>query len=148
MLAAPHVNVGDTGHINLPGLEPRGAIYADLNTAIGEVRVVGLHLGLLRYYRLLQVAAIMRRLRQLSPLATVLAGDFNEWGGGKDLDATSKGVTFIKTPASFPAPSPVARLDRFAISAELLPLDMGTHTTQPARIASDHLPVWVDLRRA
>lgn len=147
MLAAPEIEVCETGHINLPGLEPRGAIYADLITPIGEIRVVGLHLGLLRHYRLLQVAAIMRRLRQLSSSSTVLAGDFNEWGSGRDLDAAAKGVTFIQSPPSFPTLSPVARLDRFALSSDLSHLATGTHRAQPARIASDHLPVWVDLVR-
>lgn len=147
MLAAPTIEVGETGHINLPGLEPRGAIYADLSTSIGEIRVVGLHLGLLRHYRLLQVAAIMRSLRQLTPRSTVLAGDFNEWGSGRDLDAAAKGVTFIQSPPSFPSPSPVARLDRFALCPELKHVGTGTNRAQPARIASDHLPVWVDLVR-
>lgn len=147
MLASPDVKVCDTGHINLPGLEPRGAIYADLSTPIGDIRVVGLHLGLLRYYRLLQVAAIMRRLRQLSSVSTVLAGDFNEWGTGRDLDNAAQGVQFIKSPPSFPTLSPVARLDRFALSPDLSHLDTGTHRAQPSRIASDHLPVWVDLVR-
>jgi len=148
MLASPQIDVRDTGHIDLPGLEPRGAIYADLNTPIGEVRVVGLHLGLLRHYRLLQVAAIMRRLRQLTPMGTVLAGDFNEWGSGRDLDNAAQGVAFIRSPPSFPAPSPVARLDRFALSSGLSHLATGTHRAQPARTASDHLPVWLDLIRA
>ncbi|UZD90094.1 endonuclease/exonuclease/phosphatase family protein [Cognatishimia activa] len=148
MLASPDVEVCDTGHINLPGLEPRGAIYADLQTPIGEIRIVGLHLGLLRHYRLLQIAAIVRHLRQLPYMSTVFAGDFNEWGTGRDLDATAKGVSFIQSPPSFPALSPVARLDRFALSSELSHLDTDIHSAQPARIASDHLPVWADIIRS
>ena len=45
MLARPGVALRETSHIDLPGLEPRGAIRADLETAIGPIRIVGLHLG-------------------------------------------------------------------------------------------------------
>lgn len=147
MLVSTSVSVLEIGHIDLPGLEPRGAIFADVKTAIGEVRVVGLHLGLLRYFRLLQVAAILRYLQKLSPTSTILAGDFNEWGSGKDLDAIAKGVTFIKSPASFPSLRPIARLDRFALPPDLTALGTDVHSAQPARIASDHLPVWVEVAR-
>ena len=43
----------------LPGLEPRGALVADLDLAVGPVRVVAAHLGLLRHSRLLQVEALL-----------------------------------------------------------------------------------------
>lgn len=145
MLIRPGVSVLGTSHINLPGLEPRGAICADLETAIGPLRVVGLHLGLIRRHRLLQVAAIMRTLRRQQSCPTVLAGDFNDWGRGAALDATAQDVDFVTTPPSFPAPRPVATLDRIALSPGLTAVAKGVHTARPARIASDHLPVWVDI---
>lgn len=146
MLLRGGSEVIETQHIELPGLEPRGAIRADLATDIGRLRVVGLHLGLVRRYRLLQVAAIIRALRRLSPCPTVLAGDFNDWGSGAALDATAQGVDFVATRPSFPTFRPVARLDRLAISPDLVALDAGVHVKRPARVASDHLPVWADLR--
>ncbi|HSG54659.1 MAG TPA: endonuclease/exonuclease/phosphatase family protein [Paracoccaceae bacterium] len=148
MLIRPSVTIHKTGHIELPGLEPRGAIRADLVTAIGPVRVVGLHLGLVKRYRLLQLAAIYRALRDLPPMPTVWAGDFNDWGSGMALDTQAQGVVFLPGPPSFPAPRPVARLDRFAISPELAARATGTYSARPARIASDHLPVWADLTAA
>lgn len=148
MLLGPSVRIRQTAHVTLPGLEPRGAIRVDLDTGIGPLRVVGLHLGLVRRYRLLQVAAIMRHLRTLPPMPTVLAGDFNEWGTGRDLDVQSHGLRLITPPPSFPSPRPVAALDRFALSGDLDMQDCGTYAKRPAPIASDHLPVWVDLMRA
>ncbi|MFD1158113.1 endonuclease/exonuclease/phosphatase family protein [Roseovarius aestuarii] len=145
MLVRPEVAVGATSHLSLPGLEPRGAICADIETAIGPLRLVGLHLGLIRRYRLMQVAAIMRALRRQHSSPTVLAGDFNDWGRGAALDATARGVHFVPTAPSFPAPRPVVTLDRFAISPDLTALASGVHATRPARIASDHLPVWVEV---
>ena len=147
MLLRPGLRVIETQHIELPGLEPRGAVRADLDTDLGPLRLVGLHLGLVRRYRLLQVAAIMRALARLAPCPTVLAGDFNDWRGGAALDAAAKGVGFVTTGPSFPAPRPVARLDRLALSPDLEALATGVHRARPARVASDHLPVWADVAR-
>ena len=145
MLARPGLTLRDSGHIDLPGLEPRGAVRADLDTELGPVRVIGLHLGLVRRYRLLQLAAILRALARLPPLPTVLAGDFNEWGSPAALDAATQGLHFVRTPASFPAPRPVARLDRIALSPDWQVSGTGALMARPAPIASDHLPVWADL---
>ena len=148
MLIGPRVTVRATHHFDLPGLEPRGAIRVDLDTALGPLRVLGVHLGLVKRYRLLQLAAIMRALRTLPRIPTVVAGDFNDWGAGWDLDAQVPGLRFVAPSPSFPSPRPVAALDRFLISDDLHALDSGVHVARPARIASDHLPVWVDLARA
>lgn len=147
MLLAPDVRVRATGHLELPGLEPRGAIRVELQTGLGALRVIGVHLGLVKRYRLLQLAAIMRALRTLPHMPTVVAGDFNDWGAGRDLDAQVPGLRFVAPAPSFPSPRPVAALDRFLISDDLRAQDNGVHITRPARIASDHLPVWVDLVR-
>ena len=87
----------------------------------------------------------MRRLNRLPQMATVIAGDFNEWGSMAALDATAKGVHFAYTPPSYPAPRPVARLDRIAHCDRLDVVKSGHYTANPAHIASDHLPVWADL---
>ena len=145
--ALPHDMI-ETSHLELPGLEPRGAVRADLSTAIGPLRVVGLHLGLVRRHRHLQLAAIMRALRELPPCPTLLAGDFNEWGSVAGLDATAHGLDFLRGAPSFPALRPVARLDRFALGPGLQALKTGSYSARPARMASDHLPIWVDLSPA
>ena len=51
--------VRDIRQIRLPGLEPRGALVADLDLSVGPVRVVAAHLGLLRHSRLLQVETLL-----------------------------------------------------------------------------------------
>lgn len=145
MLARTVVTVRKTKHLELPGLEPRGAVCADLETSIGSLRVVGLHLGLVRRYRQLQVAAILRAVSDLPEMPLLISGDFNEWGDPKGLGLTSRGLQFAATKPSFPALRPVARLDRFALSPELRILRTGVHSAQPAHVASDHLPVWADV---
>ncbi len=145
MLVRPDVDVTGTAHIDLPGLEPRGAILSELETEIGPLRIVGLHLGLVRRYRQLQVSAILRRLDRLDRCPTVLAGDFNEWRRGANLGLRSHDLSFVTAPPSFPAPRPVARLDRIATSPGLRAVAGSAYTANPAHIASDHLPVWADI---
>lgn len=146
MLLRDGVGIEKTRHVELPGLEPRGAICADLDTPIGPLRVVGAHLGLIRRYRLMQLQAISRFLAQLAPRPTVLAGDFNEWGSARALDHAVQGLHILPERASFPSPRPVAALDRFALSHDLEASNHGAFNGRPARVASDHLPVWADLR--
>lgn len=145
MLARPGLTLIDTDHFDLPGLEPRGAIRADLSTQLGPLRVIGVHLGLIRRWRLMQLSAITRHLNRLPPMPTIIAGDFNEWGDGRALDHAIPHVRLISPRASFPSPRPVAALDRFALSPDLHSLAHGTHRIRPARIASDHLPIWADI---
>ncbi|WP_371224020.1 endonuclease/exonuclease/phosphatase family protein [Roseovarius sp. 2305UL8-3] len=145
MLARGSMTPIQTAHLELPGLEPRGAIRADLNTPIGPLRVIGLHLGLVRRYRQLQLSTIMRALRDLPARPTILAGDFNEWRAMAGLESAAHGLTFLRGAPSFPAPRPVARLDRFAFGPGLEAMETGIYAAQPARIASDHLPVWLDI---
>ncbi|MDV4145704.1 endonuclease/exonuclease/phosphatase family protein [Shimia sp. FJ5] len=146
MLVRGGVEVVDTAHIDLPGLEPRGAILADLKTPIGPLRIVGSHLGLLRRYRLMQLGAISRALRTRGAWPTVLAGDLNEWGATSALDAALPQLKFLEPAAhSFPAPRPIAALDRFALSPELTAVGHGAYRKRPAAMASDHLPVWADI---
>jgi endonuclease/exonuclease/phosphatase family metal-dependent hydrolase len=141
------VRIMRTRHIPLPGLEPRGAVAVEADGPIGPVRLLGLHLGLVTRWRLLQIAAVERALGTLEPMPTVWAGDFNDWSRG---DRIARAMPAMPLPAlpSFPAPRPVASLDRIAISGELACLDHGVHTARPAASASDHLPIWADLARA
>ncbi|SFM23858.1 endonuclease/exonuclease/phosphatase family protein [Shimia aestuarii] len=148
MLVRNGATIIETDALDLPGLEPRGAIRADLDTSIGPLRVIGVHLGLLRRYRLMQLSAITRHLRRLAPMPTILAGDFNEWGSKRALDVATPGLDFVEPGHSFPAARPIAGLDGFALDKTLTPVNKAVHSRRPARVASDHLPVWIEVKRA
>ncbi|WP_255014317.1 endonuclease/exonuclease/phosphatase family protein [Roseovarius sp. M141] len=147
MLMRGDVQLVDTGRIDLPGLEPRGAIRADLTTPIGPLRVIGVHLGLIRRHRQAQLAHIRAELNRLPDSPAVLAGDFNEWGAlGKAMSFGSPRLAVAATPLSYPAPRPVARLDRILHSSDLRVAATGGGASRGAsRIASDHLPIWADF---
>ncbi|WP_136637526.1 endonuclease/exonuclease/phosphatase family protein [Pseudooceanicola onchidii] len=145
ILARPGIDIETLDHIDLPGLEPRGAIRADLTTPIGPLRVIGTHLGLIRRDRIRQMATLSRWLTTMPPRPTVLAGDLNEWGTISVLAHAMPQLRVLDSPRTYPAPRPLGRLDRFALSPELTASAPRTHTAQPARIASDHLPLLVKL---
>jgi len=144
MLIRGPVEVEDTGRIDLPGLEPRGAIRADLATPVGPLRVIGAHLGLVRRYRLLQLHAIRRALEHLPERPGIIAGDFNEWGDGRAIEGPLAPWRLLPPAPSYPAPRPVAPLDRFAVHG-LSASAPRAWRTAPAAVASDHLPVWCEI---
>ena len=79
--------VRDLHQVTLPGLEPRGALVADLDLVPGSVRVVAAHLGLLRHSRLLQVEALALHAGDADGRPVVLMGDLNEWRRARSLGA-------------------------------------------------------------
>ncbi|MFC3615809.1 endonuclease/exonuclease/phosphatase family protein [Lutimaribacter marinistellae] len=142
------INLRETGHHDLPGFEPRGAVRVEFETPLGPLRVMGVHLGLLARSRQQQVIHLREDCRALPPMPTVWAGDFNEWSRGPHLQALAPGMRFLPPRPSFPSAQPVGALDRIALSPGLAAAAHGVHEARPAHIASDHLPVWADLERA
>ncbi|MEP2784159.1 MAG: endonuclease/exonuclease/phosphatase family protein [Pseudoruegeria sp.] len=131
--------------IDLPGLEPRGAICVEIGTNDGPLRVVGTHLGLLRRYRLLQLQTIADRIETFALAPTAILGDFNEWSNKGGMTPLSKDYHVHAPGHSFHAQRPVAKLDRIAVN-EYAHLHMaGVLKTGQAPRASDHLPVWGDV---
>jgi len=134
------------GHIDLPTLEPRGAVFAEL--AIGEVelRVVGMHLDLSGLWRRKQARCVLDALASRPMLPTVMMGDLNEWRGASGcLHDFARHYRFAATGKSFPARRPLARLDRIMADSALKIVDCGVHHSLRARHASDHLPIWAVL---
>jgi len=135
----------DYGHIALPGLEPRGAVRVEFDTPLGPLRVIGTHLGLLTRFRRQQVLHLVQELADLPDMASVLAGDFNDWSNGKTLQHWAPDLHFLPPRPSFPSPRPFGALDRIATGPGLISVAQGVYDARPAQIASDHLPVWADL---
>ncbi|TPG08464.1 endonuclease/exonuclease/phosphatase family protein [Sphingomonas oligophenolica] len=147
MLIRKSAQLIDCEAIHLPSLEPRGSVMADVRTAIGIVRVVGMHLDLSGLWRRRQAAAIMAHVDSCTHRhPAVLMGDLNEWtvaaGCLKDF---ARDYAVAATGPSFHSRRPVGRLDRIMASRELRIVDCGVHRTAAARKASDHLPIWAML---
>ena len=126
--------------------EPRNAV--DLVVDAGPartLRVVATHLGLGRGERQSQFARLDALLGDAGRAPTVLLGDFNEWRP-RALARFEPRFGRAPTPATFPAPFPLAALDRILVApaASLVALDV--HRSRTARIASDHLPLVATLQ--
>ncbi|ETX27302.1 metal-dependent hydrolase [Roseivivax isoporae LMG 25204] len=131
------LQVDEAIRLDLPGLEPRGAVMV----RVGNLWVVGTHLGLLRRWRQLQMAAILRHLGPRADSALV-AGDFNEWSPVRGFEPWRSTLRVVVPGPSFHAARPVAALDRFAHGRAVRVLDHGVAERGLAGLASDHLPVW------
>ncbi|MDH3263087.1 MAG: endonuclease/exonuclease/phosphatase family protein [Paracoccaceae bacterium] len=129
----------------LPGLEPRGALLVE--AAAGPFRAVAVHLGLRRSDRVLQIAAIRAALSARAEMPTVVLGDFNEWSLLKGLEGLG-GYEVLAPGKSFHTLHPLGHLDRIALGHGLEAADAGVFDTALARRASDHLPVWAEVKRA
>ncbi len=130
--------------LDLPTLEPRGAVMAELLIGDRPLRVIGMHLDLSGLWRRRQMRSILAAVaRRPQKMPTVLMGDTNEWrtvaGCLNDLGPE---FNIAPTGASFHARHPVAQLDRIIVHKDLNIEAAGVHMSPAARRASDHLPIW------
>lgn len=139
------IKVLATAHIDLPGLEPRGAVMADLCVRGRELRVVGTHLGLIRASRRRQLAALRAFASPTQISARLVAGDFNEWSRLKHLAGLGPDFRVLHSPPTFHARRPMAALDRIALTDDFSLRAIAAVLTPEARRASDHLPLVADL---
>ncbi len=146
-----------TYDLSVPGREPRSCIRADVALLGARVHVFSAHLGLHWRERRRQAAQllsadILRDAALAHPL--VLMGDFNSLGRRSAVprwlrrELTDCALAAGEAGPTFPARLPLLRLDHvYASSAFTV---RGAHVLRSplARIASDHLPVVVELELA
>jgi endonuclease/exonuclease/phosphatase family metal-dependent hydrolase len=148
LLVRKDVEVREHHLFRLPSLEPRGAVLAELLLDGALLRVVGMHLDLSGLWRRQQAQAILSHLheREGEP-PTVLMGDLNEWSTrGGCLRDFAADHDFAPCGRSFHARRPIASLDRIMVSRDLEVVASGVHRTPCSRRASDHLPIWAEIR--
>jgi endonuclease/exonuclease/phosphatase family metal-dependent hydrolase len=127
--------------IELPKLEPRGAVCAHLSVDGKPLHVGGMHLDLSGIRRMHQIQAVQAHMRGRNGPA-VLLGDFNEWSPrGRCFAAFTDGWTVLAPGRSYPSRRPLAQLDRIVHSRGWICEGARVHHSALAAIASDHLPV-------
>jgi endonuclease/exonuclease/phosphatase family metal-dependent hydrolase len=130
--------------ISVPGREPRRAIEAEVQAPCGRLRVVATHLGLTFRERKNQTQALIDLARPL-PVTTIMMGDFNDWiWRGSVQNALNDALPARTWHRTFPSWLPTIRLDRIYCR----PRDalVRSWIDKAARAASDHLPVFADIR--
>jgi endonuclease/exonuclease/phosphatase family metal-dependent hydrolase len=132
--------------IDLPGLEPRGALVCCIRRENGKGAfiVVAAHLGLNRGSRHRQIAAILEATKNLD-LPVVLAGDLNERAPERLLAPFHRNLKLVTPGPSFHASHPFVALDHMILSGRVQVARAKVHATPLAHVASDHLPIWADL---
>ena len=129
--------------MDLPGFEPRGAVRFELDLG-RPVTVIGTHLGLVRRHRRRQLEVLTESVSHAAD--AIIMGDFNEWSPSRGLEALGRAFSVLSPGHSFHAARPVAALDRIAHSRGLAVTSAGVEQGKLARRASDHLPIWADIR--
>ncbi|NNE49747.1 MAG: endonuclease [Altererythrobacter sp.] len=133
--------------LDLPTLEPRGSVLAELEFQGQNIRILGAHLDLSGLRRRDQIKAILKHCALRQRMPTVIMGDFNQWGRLTGA-MRSFGMAWQQiTPGpSYPSSRPIARLDRIVATPDWSYLDSGVHHSAAAAVASDHLPVFARLQ--
>jgi endonuclease/exonuclease/phosphatase family metal-dependent hydrolase len=132
--------------------KPRGAQLAVVDTPEGPLHLVNWHLGLAERERRWQVQHLFEHplFRESEHLPTVIIGDYNDWrntlGNGV---FQSRGFAQATTPMSrfrsFPAWMAMGALDKCFYRGDIVVRHARIIRTPLAKIASDHLPLVIDL---
>ena len=146
LLVRPEINLLDVHRLDLPSLEPRGAVSADLQCGRDKFRVVGLHLGLRSADRLRQLGRLVDWLDRQPKLPTLILGDFNEWAPDAPFLPLAPGFSVLAPGHSYHARLRLAPLDRIAYNDGFSVAALGMMDQGEAARASDHLPIWADVR--
>ncbi len=148
VLKRPDIKVQAIQRIDLPALEPRGAVIIDMIVRGHPVRIVGVHLGLLRGNRRKQITYLTDTLADLPHRPTIIAGDFNEWRERKGLETLPDWLCTHSPGPTFPSGRPLLKLDKIAMTHDISLIESAVRNDRRAQVASDHRPIIARLRLA
>jgi endonuclease/exonuclease/phosphatase family metal-dependent hydrolase len=146
------------GHPRIAGLEPRGALWVEVEIDGRPVQIINTHLGLVPREQQVQAAylagpAWLENAKAKWPM--ILLGDFNATGTSvvyRTLTSrlqSARRLARRKQPSStFPSPLPVLRIDHVFVSPDVKVLDVFAPSDPLSRVASDHLPLVMDFEVA
>jgi endonuclease/exonuclease/phosphatase family metal-dependent hydrolase len=140
-------------------LEPRGALWVRIETAAGPLQVVNTHLGLVPQEQKTQVASLLSDAWLGHPQCRdpmILLGDLNATSRYAAYRALARRLQDVQRMAgggkrpgrvvrTFPSRLPVLRIDHVFVSRSIEATNVFAPDTALARVASDHLPLVVDL---
>ncbi len=139
----------------IPGLEPRGAIWAAIEIDGATLNVINTHLGLVPREQRLQAMALAGKDWLGDPRctgATILTGDFNATSLTRPYQTLTRRLADCQrqlglrnTVKTFPSGFPAIRIDHAFVSPEIRVTAVTAPFSPLARIASDHLPLVIDF---
>ena len=139
----------------LRGLEPRGALWVAVDIGGGvELQVINTHLGLVPREQQVQATALIGKNWMASEAFTapaVLLGDFNASPYSKTYRMLTSVIRDAQAglgrapTATFPSGFPFMRIDHVFVAGAITVTRAESPFDARARVASDHLPLVVDL---
>ncbi|KQS54307.1 endonuclease [Brevundimonas sp. Leaf363] len=137
----------------VPGLEPRGALWSEIDFGGVKLNVLNTHLGLVPREQRLQAAALTsREWLGACEGPTILTGDFNATSITRPYQALTRKLADAQrvlgvkpTVKTFPSGFPAIRIDHFFISPQVRPTRVHAPFSPLDRMASDHLPLILDF---
>ncbi|PTS83237.1 MULTISPECIES: endonuclease/exonuclease/phosphatase family protein [unclassified Caulobacter] len=141
----------------IPGLEPRGALWVEVMLGDQPVQIINTHLGLVPQEQRRQAAALLGDRWMASDGWTapgVLLGDFNAAPASATYRMLRAAMRDAQSPAgqgtgrsiaTFPSSFPFMRIDHVFLTPGLSTLRVWSPRDARARLASDHLPLVVEL---
>ncbi len=136
-------------------LEPRGALWVAVEVGGSEVHIINTHLGLLSGERRVQAEALLGSdwLGGMDDvIARILCGDFNALPASSAYRRLSAHLRDAQTMVEKQRPRktyfgryPTARIDHVFVGPGIEVLGVKVPSAHRARVASDHLPLVVDL---
>jgi endonuclease/exonuclease/phosphatase family metal-dependent hydrolase len=139
----------------VPGLEPRGALWVEVEVAGARLNVINTHLGLVPREQQLQARALtgpdwLGHPDCVDPV--VLVGDLNATSLtspyrriAKRLKDGQREPGLGRSVPTFPSSFPVLRIDHVFVSPGVKVTGVRAPAFPLARMASDHLPLIVDF---
>lgn len=130
--------------MDLPSLEPRGAVIWRLSKEEIEFDVIGFHLSLVGTWRTRQAATLAAEIALRKPVPTIAAGDTNDWWARSVALQPLEELldTRSERHKTFPAKAPLLPLDRIMAGRGAKVLSI---SAKPVSIASDHLPLIAEI---
>lgn len=127
---------------------PRNAIEAVVKVDQHNLRLIAAHMSLKSMERKKQIEILLDLLEQDVETPTILLGDINEWRKGSPLLKTIEQHLYSpNAPTSFLSKLPVFALDRiWGRPGAMFISQLAAHKSFLSRQASDHLPVYADIR--
>lgn len=139
----------------VPGLEPRGAVWAAIELDGVTLNVINTHLGLVPREQRLQAAALVGPEWLGHPACTgptLLTGDFNATSVTRPYQALAaklsdcqRSLGLKPSVKTFPSSFPAIRIDHCFTSPEIRVTAVKAPFSPLARMASDHLPLIIDF---
>ena len=146
------------GYDRMRALEPRGALWVEVEIDGRTTQVINTHLGLVPREQQIQAAwlagpAWLEHPHCAGP--TILLGDFNATGASVVYRTLTAKLRAARTLAprgaptsTFPSPLPVLRIDHLFVSREVQVKEVLVPFDPLTRVASDHLPLVMDFELA